>query len=305
MMDSIRTDPATGVRDEIGFFGADGSRMFGCLHRPPGVPVAGIVICQGLQSEALANYRREVLLARGLAGRGFAVQRFHYRGTGHSDGESTDPTFESMLADTAAAVRHLERSGDVPALGFVGTRWGGLIAAEVAAAFPGAPLALWEPVVDGGRYFRELFRLRRMHELKAGHAADGAWASPDEELGRQGWVDVLGFSIGRPLYDSAAGLTLEKALGPLPRAVLLVQMDRGRRLRLEYEELSARLVRLGCDVETRLLMEQEPWWFPGVRWQEQDHVQRGNALVGLTAGWITSRFAERALDDDVASSHDV
>ncbi|MDP8959415.1 MAG: alpha/beta hydrolase, partial [Actinomycetota bacterium] len=131
----------SGGWEEAWWFGPDGQRLFGFLHLPEGRPRAGIVVCSPLHAEFLRNYRREVLVARALAARGFAVQRFHYRGTGSSDGQASEATYETMRQDALLAAGHvLERSG-ATRLGFLGTRWGALVAAAGAAGFPGAPLA--------------------------------------------------------------------------------------------------------------------------------------------------------------------
>ena len=45
--------------------------------------------------------------------------------------------------------------------------------------WPGAPLALWEPALDGESYFRDVFRMRAMAHLSGG-VADGR--DPRDEL---------------------------------------------------------------------------------------------------------------------------
>src|SRR3712207_4346225 len=89
-------------RDVIEFFGSPGEQMLATTHMPLGTPLGGVVICSSLRAEFETNYRREILLGRALADRGIAVHRFQYRGTGNSDGDARDVTFESMQLDAEA-----------------------------------------------------------------------------------------------------------------------------------------------------------------------------------------------------------
>jgi alpha-beta hydrolase superfamily lysophospholipase len=138
---AIRLDPASSTTEEAGFFGAAPERMFGGFVLPTR-PAGAVLISSSLYAEQARNYRREVILARALARRGIASFHYHYRGTGHSDGDAAALTFGSMVADAREAVGILrERVGDV-SLGFIGTRLGGYVAASMAGEAPHAPLAL-------------------------------------------------------------------------------------------------------------------------------------------------------------------
>ena len=121
---------AIGIVEEIGFVDSGGRQMFSALHRPDGASNAAVVICSPIQAEQLRNYRREVLLARELARQGLTVQRFHYRGSGNSDGSPADVTFETMLEDARTALRLMQDRAD-GAIALVGTRLGASVAAIV------------------------------------------------------------------------------------------------------------------------------------------------------------------------------
>jgi len=166
MGDVTRVDRRLGIVETLGFFGSGPLRMFGCTHAPQGRALGGVVICSPVLGEFLRNYRNEVMLARDLAVSGFAVQRFHYRGSGHSDGEWCDATFETMRDDAIVAAEWLKAATGVSDIAFVGTRWGALIAASAIPRFPMAPLVVIEPPLDCSRYFREVLRWRLMRELK-------------------------------------------------------------------------------------------------------------------------------------------
>jgi pimeloyl-ACP methyl ester carboxylesterase len=277
-----RVDEATGARQEVEFFGPE-ERMFASLHLPPGPADAGLVVCPPVASEFEKNYRRETLLAWALAARGIAVGRFHYRGLGHSDGDAATISLESMVEDAAAATEHFRRRTGVRRLAFLGTRVGALVASAVARLHPDAPLALWEPVLSGSQYFREVFRASFMGELKVGAASPPSQEQAVARLRSEGWIDVLGYTVGWPLYESLQAASLEAELPEDRRPVLLVQLGRGQKVRTPYRALAERLQARGSEVETRVIDEVEAWWFGEER--------RGKAaLLDATAGWVATRL---------------
>ena len=112
--------PAAPPPVEAAFRGDPGSRVLTFTHPPARPSGAGVVICSPIGAEHVQNQPRELELARALAARGLLVRRFHFRGTGDSDGQGL--TFDSMSEDSAAAARQLLDSGEVSRVAFVGTR---------------------------------------------------------------------------------------------------------------------------------------------------------------------------------------
>jgi alpha/beta superfamily hydrolase len=51
-----------------------------------------------------------------------AVVRFHYRGGGHSDGQASQVTHDSMVEDALAASEWLVEKTGIARIGLVGTR---------------------------------------------------------------------------------------------------------------------------------------------------------------------------------------
>ena len=140
------------------FVRRDASSLFASLHFPRGKPREGIVICSSINADHSKLYGAEVRLGAALATEGFAVIRFHYRGQGHSDGDASDVTFESLRDDALAATEYLQSEADVPGVSFIGSRMGALVAGAVAGGHADSRLVLWEPIVDPVRYVREAQR---------------------------------------------------------------------------------------------------------------------------------------------------
>jgi hypothetical protein len=281
-----RVDEQTGAVEETGFHGPDGRRIFTATHLPAGDAIGGVVICSPLYAEFLHNYRKEVILGRSLAARGVAVQRFHYRGTGNSDGDGSELRFAPMLEDALAAVELLRSRSSVDRVAFLGTRLGALIAASAASGSE-APVALWEPVLDPVHHFREILRAARIRDLKDGVASDG---SPMERLARDGVADVLGYSVHGDLLESLRDRRLPDDLGDRPRRVLLLQLARGGDLRGPYARMLSTLEDEGWPVEARPIRATDSWWFSG---NPDDAARTLEAVVAATVDWLEAAFGGR------------
>jgi hypothetical protein len=281
-------EETNGVRKEIGFIGADGRRIFSVTHHPAGQPVGGVLICSPFQSEFLANHRREVRLAELLVAEGFVVERFHYVGTGHSDGRSDDVTLASMIADALVAEGRLRDAPGVDRIAVVGTRLASLVAARVAESLPSVPLVLWEPAVDGATYFAEILRLRKMQELKD-NADPAHRVEPLEALKRDGALDVLGCTIGISLYESAqTGTSLTDLEGV--QEILLVQIDVDGRIRRPCAQLVEKWSERGLMAEIAVVRGRETWWFPGLRWHDGSMNEADTAVIERTSEWLKRSF---------------
>lgn len=289
---ATRIDRERGIRQDMEFFGAGDARMFGALHVPLGEAIGGVLICSPLGIEHVSNHRNEVLLSNALAARGIAAQRFDYRGWGNSEGEPGASAFETMRDDALEAASHLRERAGVTALGFLGIRWGGLIAAAVAAAFPASPLALWEPTADARSYFRDVYRWRLTRYRSDGEATEAAGDPLVEELERTGSVDLFGFPLARSLYRSAVDRSLSGELGGAPRPVLLVQVGWKESLRKEYAALTQGWTAVGFAVATHVIGGQKPWWFPGMRPEGGERMSGQTVPIEVTTEWLAGRLAD-------------
>ncbi len=253
-------DAVTGTREDATFIRAGGSELFCVVHRGPSAPRGGVVICPSIYAEEHKMYGTQVLAARAFTAAGFAAVRFHYRGAGHSGGVFEESTVDTMLEDVATAVAYFKDQQDVPSLAFCGGRWGGLIAGLAARDHPGAPLVLWEPVIDGHGYFRDIFRASQLSAL-AGGASALTVAQAVERLHTAGILDTLGYPIHRGLYDSAGGRSLMQVAASGARPVLLVQISRQRELKPDFNRLKDAFAAGGSSMETALIEGEGAWSF--------------------------------------------
>ena len=103
-------------------------------------------------------------LALGLVREGFHVLRFDYYGTGDSAGASDAGSLEQWRENIALAADEIKDVAGVKRVSAVGFRLGAALAAQSGVRF--RDLVLWEPVLDGRAYLRDL---GAMHETAMAH----------------------------------------------------------------------------------------------------------------------------------------
>ena len=96
------------------FFDGNGYRLFGVVHDPEvEANSRGFVFCHPFAEEKLWTHRVFVNFARSLAQKGYHVLRFDYMGHGDSEGEFSDSSVETRLADIHSAVVWLQANRPV------------------------------------------------------------------------------------------------------------------------------------------------------------------------------------------------
>lgn len=288
-----RYTDAAGISHQVQFIGSSGQRIFAARTSPPD-PWAAVLLCSPILAELPKNYRREVLLARALAAGGVAAQRFHYRGAGHSDGDSSVLTLATMQQDALTALEHVAHATGLTHFGFVGTRLGAIAAAAVAASLDDAPLALWDPVIEPVLYLAEI--------LQCGLGAASEDDAPlqrtelqSPERGGSRSIDVVGYAVEEALAESLDGHGLEAELGDRPRPTLLVQFDGSGQLHVDLAQLAERCRAAGSELATAIVDPQQGWWSLDDPRLKDPMLLEGTPLIGLTAEWLLAHLAARAI----------
>lgn len=124
-----------------------------------------MLLCNPFGEEASRAHRTYRVLATQLERAGFAALRFDYTGTGDSLGDGRDATLAMWRADLAAAADRLREVSGASRLAVVGLRLGGTLAVLASAAgdLRARHLLLWDPVVRGATYLRELIAQHRAY----------------------------------------------------------------------------------------------------------------------------------------------
>lgn len=285
-----RVDERLGIVEEAGF--SEGG-LFGVSYQPTASTVGAVVICPAILSEYDHTYSIDVSLARALATRGIAVHRFHYRGSGHSDGEPSEMTFETMLEDALRATERFSRQVGVEEPAILGVRFGSLVAAAVADAGGGSPLVLWEPALSGRTYFREAWRADMMFQINEGAMPATRDAFP-ALLERDNQVDVLGYPIGKALYDSALDRTLVGETGERKRKILVLRGGPPASARANLDQAVEELRGRGCEVDVEVLADALILWFQGPEMRRNARPAVAE-LTARTVDWIERQLVGDAL----------
>jgi pimeloyl-ACP methyl ester carboxylesterase len=192
-------------------FGPDSRRLF-ALHHVPADGNArgeGVVLCNPFGQEAIRSQRLYKVLAERLARQGMHCLRFDYFGSGDSDGDDNDADMETWIDDVQRAAEELASRGGGRQISLFGIRWGGTIAALASDRLQTTParLVLWDPLIDGAQYLRDLAAAH----VAAGPTAYGAqWdinATLRGEVEAEAACEALGFPLGKHLKSQISSIT--------------------------------------------------------------------------------------------------
>ncbi|HUQ27190.1 MAG TPA: alpha/beta fold hydrolase [Usitatibacter sp.] len=207
------------------YIGEGDQASFGWLHSDEAAPPRDCVavLCPPTGHEYTRAHRTLRHLADRLARRGVPALRFDYHGIGDSPGTDLDPDrVGHWLSDIKAAVARAKALTGKPRVCLIGLRLGATLAAMATWDTPADLLVLWNPVVKGRGYIRELQAIAMAAERTASEI-DGALESAGFVMSAETIEAVRGINLlerdvraGRVLVvardDTAADATLNEKL---------------------------------------------------------------------------------------------
>jgi uncharacterized protein len=224
------------------FLGHAGRRLYGVYHPAERVSRHGVVLCYPAVQEYSAAHGAFRRLAGMLARDGHHVLRFDYYGMGDSAGDSADATPLSSVEDVAQAAQELREFSGARELSLVGMRLGAAAALLASAAgLQVRQLVLWEPVILGKPYVRELEALDQRRNLMLLHA--------HRTRGRHD--ELLGHRFPPVVRSLTEAIDLRH--GPMPRAPKAVILT--AEARPEHQALRASMERAGVSATVKTIVE--------------------------------------------------
>lgn len=202
------------------YFRSSTEHLFACWHAPlPGRRRGcAVLLSYPLTQEYIRAHRNYRLLACRLASAGLPVLRFDFSGCGDSTGRLNRATVSQWVADLACATEELKRRSGDGVVCLMGLRFGATLAMLAAAERTDIDgLVLWDPIVNGQAYVKDLIGA---HE----HWLRYADAKPRVRSEDEGLTEIMGFPFGDRLLDDLSRLDLMSMPGRLDaRRTLLIE----------------------------------------------------------------------------------
>lgn len=161
------------------YLGDGNDACFGWLHvdEAAGPRDCCAILCAPTGHEYTRAHRTLRHLADRLARAGVPALRFDYHGIGDSPGADLDPArVDTWLANIRSAVAKAREATGMQRACLIGVRLGATLAAMSTWDSPADLLVLWNPVLRGRTYIRELQAIAMTAERVA-HEVDGALES--------------------------------------------------------------------------------------------------------------------------------
>jgi pimeloyl-ACP methyl ester carboxylesterase len=303
-LESLRAyiDHARGISERFLSCPIGGRPGIGVLSLPTGRRRdLGWVICHSFGTEQSNLQPLEVATARALASQGFPVLRFHARGYGESHAPIEEVGLESQVADATDACAALLSATSVPALGLLGARFGGTVAALVADRIDARAMVLWDPALSGKAYLNSIVRAGLVIELADTGRSTSEAREPAEILSATGLLDVQGFPVTSRAFDEISALSLVKAVERSRSDALVLQVSRSPHPNAGLQRLVDRINQLGGSATLDIVTDPEaprfglPRYLPTGEGAKTDRQARlCAALVERSVAWCVARSTATA-----------
>lgn len=188
-----------GCKVSAAFLGEPGARFLAVNYQCGAVPRAHIIHLPAFGEEMNRCRALVATQARQFAEAGYSCTVVDLYGTGDSEGEPSQASFEIWRGNVASAIAAGKASADVPVI-LWGLRLGGLLALDFAAHSeqPIQQILLWQPVLSGKRYVTQLLR-QRVASLVGKDLPPETTQEIRQRLDQGEAVEVSGYILGGQL----------------------------------------------------------------------------------------------------------
>jgi len=268
-------------------FGEPGRELFGCLHLPEGRSPrgTGIVICPPVGHEYTRAHRAFRVGAQRLARAGFPVFRFDLTGCGDSFGDASDAGVDRWLADTRQAIE--QTASHCGTIVVLGRRLGGTLGLLASRDDPRVEgIVLWDPVIRGSDYLREL---RALHDhFTAQYHGTVSVPLEDPNAARVGDVELLGQRFPDSLLSDLEQLDLLASTAPTDsklsvRRSLVIDTATSP----SQQALQAHFESLGVAIESEHAPDPDAWQIDDLLKQVVP-----NEVLGRISRWLEEGYPE-------------
>jgi pimeloyl-ACP methyl ester carboxylesterase len=222
------------------YFGPPHKPLFGCYHEPRSGHQrhCGVILCPPLAYEYINSHRAYRQLAVRLSHVGFPVLLFDFYGSGDSGGDDELEGIPPHLSDISTAIDEIRRRSGLAKVCLVGLRLGGTLSMMAGAERGDVEgLVLWDPVVDGRAYIREM---TTVHQDVLGPS----FSRPKLGTTNGTATEILGFALAHSLLADLESIDLLAIRRRPAKSTLVLESDGGGGARGLSEYLKSTETRL-------------------------------------------------------------
>lgn len=236
-------------------------RIFALHFSPVSTPRAHLIFLPPFCEEMNRCRHLVAMQAKIFAGMGYSCLILDLFGTGDSEGELADATWDTWHADVLRGVQWCEQQRSIPIV-LWGLRLGALLALDLAATNPGrfSKLLLWQPVTNGKTFLTQVLRARIAY-LSGNELPPETTEQMRLSLHQGNTVEVAGYVLGGRLASDIDTLSVN-SIGSLEN-VRIYWLQHSTR---PDESLSAGVKRAiddlesrGCFVEVTMFQSPQIW----------------------------------------------
>jgi len=183
------------------FIDGSASNLFAIYWPPSGGMVSKAILHIPAFAEEMNKSRRMVALqARTFAEQGYAVLVLDLFGTGESEGDFGEATWQIWLQNIDTAIDWLKQQG-AQMIDLWGLRIGALLAMDFASRsqHPIERLIVWQPVVNGDVFITQFLRLRIAAAVMDRNAPQERTSELKQQLSNGKTIEVAGYLLNPDL----------------------------------------------------------------------------------------------------------
>ena len=169
-------------------------------------------------AEEMNNSRRmATLMAQRIASKGGVAIQFDPWGTGDSDGDFGQASWDIWLGNLVEVVRWAKSRFEDPPVSLIGIRIGAFIALEFATLedieLRCDSIALWQPVIRGDTFLTQFLRLRLASDMLGAAKVAGGVSELRSELASGRTIEVAGYELSSEMANKIDSLRLDGLVG--------------------------------------------------------------------------------------------
>lgn len=199
--------------------------------------------------------------ARRLADQGFSSIVFDLYGTGDSQGEFGEATWNDWILNLLTIVRSNLIEIDRP-LWLVSVRLGALLALDALknSDVRVAGLVLWNPVLTGKTHINQFLRLRLASDIFAKDGQPDSVTDLRNTLAAGSSLEVAGYELSNRLVNPIDSLQLQDLVDPNVRTWLIESVEGdNRKSSIAARKMADRSAASGADI-TLMTVDGPPFW---------------------------------------------